>query len=424
MSPAKRNLLLSRLPAGVVNLLAKAVPTPLARMSVEEMSREAALGPALDPDGAAPPSRTLDAVLLTGATGFLGAFLLEALLQRTSATVYCLVRAPQLERATERIQENLRRYRREADADRICPILGDLALPGLGLAADVGDPLADRIDAIFHCGAVVKWSYPYRALKGANVDGTRAILQLAVRRRLKPVHFISTVGVFSSPEYASPVVPETEPLEQSGPLYVGYAQSKWVAERMVTQARDRGLPVWIYRPNLGSDSATGVFNPHDHVSLLLRASVRAGLAPELPLRVSGMPVDCAARAIVDLSQNPSRPGSAYHLVNPRDLAWGEFCDWFARQGYPLRPVSCAAWRQAALTTPGIADDHALLALLPLVSDQGLQYARLPRFDCAHTFEELRRAGIPCPPLDDALLSTYLRHYEETAYLGSHRKPGN
>ena len=166
LSPAKRNLLLSRLPAGVVNLLAKAVPTPLARMSVEEMSREAALGPALDPDGAAPPSRTLDAVLLTGATGFLGAFLLEALLQRTSATVYCLVRAPQLERATERIQENLRRYRREADADRICPILGDLALPGLGLAADVGDPLADRIDAIFHRGAVVKWSYPYRGPQG------------------------------------------------------------------------------------------------------------------------------------------------------------------------------------------------------------------------------------------------------------------
>jgi thioester reductase-like protein len=276
--------------------------------------------------------------------------------------------------------------------------------------------LADKIDSIFHCGAVVKWTYPYSALKPANVDGTLEILRLAVRGRVKPLHYISTVGVFSSPDFGASAVMESDPLDESGPLYVGYAQTKWVAEKLVTIARSRGLPVWIYRPNLCSDSGTGVYNPHDHISLMLKGCVQSGLTPDLNLRVSGMPVDYAAQAIVLLSRAPAAPNRAYHLVNGSDITWNDFCQWFADQGYPLNRVSFSQWRQGVLGSAKMDRGNALLPLLPFVSEHGFDYARLPRFDSTHTSEQLRAAGSTCPPTDGAILRTWLRYYQKSGFL--------
>ena len=423
LSPAKRNLLLSRVGGAALQLLAKLSPAPLTRMSVEEMNREAVLEASFDISGAAPPGKIQNSILLTGATGYLGAFLLEALLQATPATVHCLVRPHPPETAGKRILGGLDRYLREQGGrDRIVPLEGDLTLPNLGLEPRTYDELAGGIDAIFHCGAVVKWTYPYAALKPANVDGTREILRLAVRRRIKPLHFISTVGVFSSPDYPASSVMESDPLDGSGPLYVGYAQTKWVAEKLVSTARSRGLPVWIYRPNLCSDSRTGVFNPHDHISLLLKGCVQSGLTPDLNLRVSGAPVDFAARAIVSLSRMPAAPDRAYHLVNPNDISWNEFCQWFASQGYPLKRVSFPDWRQGILKSVRTDPGNALMPLLPFVSEHGFDYAKLPRFDCTDTSEQLRAAGLSCPPTDDAILRTWLRYYQESGYLKGARRP--
>src|SRR4029077_11763018 len=75
-------------------------------------------------------------------------------------------------------------------------------------------------------------------------------------------------------------VRETDPLESSGSLNIGYAQSKWVAEKLVRLAGERGLPVTIYRPNTGGHSATGVFNPNDHLPLLIKGCIQLGAIPE------------------------------------------------------------------------------------------------------------------------------------------------
>jgi thioester reductase-like protein len=417
LSAAKRNFLLSQVPGGALQVLAKLLPTPLTRMSVEAMNGEAELEPSIDLSRATPSDGSRDSILLTGATGYLGAFLLEALLQSTRATIHCLVRAPGPEAARQRIADNLDRYlRRELPWDRIVPVAGDLSLPEFGLEPRAYEALACGVDTLFHCGAMVKWTYPYRALKAPNVEGTREILRLAVRRRVKPLHFISTVGVFSSPEFPASSVRETDSLDASGPLYVGYAQTKWVAEKLVTKARDRGLPVWIYRPNLASDSATGVFNPHDHVSLMLKACVQMGLTPDLNLRVSGAPVDFAARSIVVLSQIPPPAAAAYHLVNERDITWNELCRWFASRGYPLRCLPFSDWR-AQILASAKTEGAAVLPLLPFVADEGFDHAKLPRFDCALAARHLLAAGCSCPAIDSDLLSRWLRFYQDSGYFG-------
>ncbi|WP_176308797.1 SDR family oxidoreductase, partial [Micromonospora sp. NBS 11-29] len=120
-------------------------------------------------------------VFLTGATGFVGAFLLRDLMRSTSATVHCLVRGSDEASARERLRANLTWYGigDEVDDDRLRVLPGDLAAPRFGLDAEQFDRLAREVDVVYHAGATVNWLHPYSSLKAANVTGTEEALRLA-----------------------------------------------------------------------------------------------------------------------------------------------------------------------------------------------------------------------------------------------------
>src|SRR5262249_19684535 len=128
---------------------------------------------------ATPPSD----VLLTGATGFLGAFLLAELLRDGRATVHCLVRAPDRSIARARIERHLASYGLwdEAMRDRIAPLPGDLGRPALGLSPNQFGELAERVEVVYHNGARLNFVQPYASLRDVNVGGTAEVLRLAVR---------------------------------------------------------------------------------------------------------------------------------------------------------------------------------------------------------------------------------------------------
>ncbi|HTX76061.1 MAG TPA: thioester reductase domain-containing protein, partial [Terracidiphilus sp.] len=394
MSNAKRALLLSKLPAAVFEKLAVAMPAFAFRMTVDQLSAEARLEPSIDPQRAAPPSMSQSSVLLTGATGFVGAFLLQSLFEGSAATIYCLVRASGVLEASQRIRDNAIRYSLpEPQEQRLVPVPGDLEKSRLGLDNHWFDELSERVDCIYHCGAQVNWIYPYRRLHGANVHGTHEILRLATSRRLKPVHFVSTVGVFSSPEYPTEIVSETEPLENSGALYVGYAQTKWVAEKLVRLAAARGLPVAIYRPNVASHSGTGAFNAADHVNLMLQGCIQLNLAPDLDMRIDGAPVDFVADAIVKLAARSN--GATYHLVNGSGIAWNDFVSWHVSKGYRITSVPYADWRIALQKAIHSGKENALRGLSPFFSDSPFSFARLANFACDDTMRVLSDLGVVC-----------------------------
>jgi thioester reductase-like protein len=421
LSPAKRDLLLAKLrraklvPAGLEQLAMRR-----ARMTVSELAAAAALDPAIDPRAVPPadPARPPRAILLTGATGFVGGFLLHELLERTGATVYCLARGADDAAAAERIRANLRAYALDdrAGDPRVVALAGDLARPRLGLGAARYEELAARVDAVHHCGALVKWTYPFEALRGANVGGTAEILRFATCVRAKPVHFVSTVGVFASPELARETVTERDPLESGGALYVGYAQTKWVAEKLVRIAGERGLPVCVYRPNVAPHSRTGAFNEHDHVTRMIKGCIQLGVAPELDARVAGAPVDYVCEAIVRIASEPAALRGTYHLVNEHDVAWNDLAGWFARRGYPLELRPYAEWKARFLASFDAGGDNALRALAPFFSESALELAKLPRFDCAAANALLAPAGVRCPPAGDELFETALRAYVRRGYL--------
>ncbi|MEM8640786.1 MAG: amino acid adenylation domain-containing protein, partial [Cyanobacteria bacterium P01_G01_bin.54] len=136
-------------------------------------------------------------IFLSGATGFLGAFLLAELLQKTSAIIHCLVRATDEASAQRRIQTNLEAYQLwQADFhDRLIAVPGDLSQPYLGLSETQFQELGNCVEVIYHNGAFVNFLYPYSAFKQSNVSGTEEILRLAVCKKLKAVHFVSSLSV-------------------------------------------------------------------------------------------------------------------------------------------------------------------------------------------------------------------------------------
>ncbi|MET8700119.1 thioester reductase domain-containing protein [Kitasatospora sp. NPDC004723] len=380
---------------------------------VEKAELEASITATVPPEpaGTAPQD-----VLLTGATGFVGAFLLAELLERRPGTVHCLVRADDEQHALRRVLANLTTYGVDVGdaAARIVPVVGDLSKSRFGLGAEEFTGLHARIGDIFHCGATVKWTYPYSGLEAANVDGTREVLRLATAGAARPVHFISTVGVFSSKEFEADSVPESQDLLTSGPLVVGYAQSKWVAEHMVRTAHGRGVPVTIHRINSGPHSSSGAFNRLDHLSMVIKGCAEAGIAPdhvEMPLQPA--PIDYVARAVVELAGRPELSGRTFHLVNDTKLTWIEFFDLVEEYGYPMERMTFARWKEKV--TGREAGTMALLGLVPFLND-AVDDVRLPKSAAEDTRAALEGTGISCPPLDAALVRTYLESFTASGFM--------
>jgi thioester reductase-like protein len=378
------------------------------------MTRRAELDPEItaheppSPGGSAP-----DGVLLTGSTGFVGAFVLAELLARRSGPVYCLVRAEDEDHALRRVLGNLDRYGVgvEAHRPRIRPVVGDLTKPLLGLAESAFTELHAVSGAIVHCGAQVKWTYPYQGLEATNVDGTREILRLATAGAPRAVHHASTVGVFSSRDYPADVVTEDADPDTSGSLVVGYAQSKWVAERMIRTAGERGVPVTVHRINTGGHSTTGAFNRLDHLSMMVKGCVEAGIAPDhVDMPVQPAPVDYVAAAMAEASTRPELHGRTFHLVNPAEMSWPEFFDAVEEYGYPLARLPFEEWRSRIVSSR--SGTMALLGLIPFLND-AVDDVRLPRSASAATQAAL---DATCPPLDTSLVHTYLDAYVRGGFV--------
>jgi thioester reductase-like protein len=356
------------------------------------------------------------AILLTGATGFLGAFLLAELLQQTQADIYCLVRAANLAAGKQRLKENLEAYLLwEASFNsRIIPILGDLSQPLLGLGDEQFHLMARTIDVIYHNGALVNHVYPYDLLKAANVRGTEEVLRLASQIKIKPVHFISTTSVFGSDEYLKVgVVKENDPLEHSQGLSGGYAQSKWVAEKLVMIARDRGLPCSTYRfSRVTWHSQTGVWNQNDLLYKFIKACIQLKSAPKMNTMIEITPIDYLTKALINLSQQSESLGKTFHLVNTHDVPWSQIVDCITSLGYPLQHLYYDDWLAELLRSTQISTDNALYSFVMLAEDNRSSQ-EMPnetpslKFDCENTLSGLANSSIRCPEVDNKLVQAFL-----------------
>ena len=347
-------------------------------------------------------------IFLTGATGFLGAFLLAELLQETTAIVHCLVRGK-----GARIEANLRAYGlwQEAFRARIVAIDGDLGQPLLGLSLEVFQELAEKIDIILHNGAWVNFVYPFEVLKPANVGGTQEILRLAGQKRTKAVHYVSTLSVFPPTDEACS---EDDGLTEWQGLAGGYAQSKWVAERVLMLARKRGFPITVYRPGrITGHAETAVFNPDDFLFKLIKGCIQLGCAPRFEMQVDMTPVDYVSGAIMTLMKLPEVVGKAYHLLNDAPVDWQDLVVWLQDFGYRLQMRPYETWRQKLLNAP---TTNALQPFHSIFAEDALALEDVNLFAVTATAEALTHSAVSCPPVNEALLLAYFSHFIDTGFL--------
>jgi thioester reductase-like protein len=379
---------------------------------------DAVLDRDIQPSASAPPAEPA-AALLTGATGFLGAYLLHELLAQTGAHVYCLVRASDAAAGGERIVKNLRRYGLWSDdlAGRITPVPGNLAEARLGLDPATYGRLADTIDAVYNNGALLSFVAGYEDLKPSHVAATREMLRFASRGRPKSVHHVSSVAVYDATAYRGLAVSETTPPTESRGIHLPYSQCKWVSETLVWTAVARGFPVTIHRPSfIGGSSASGAWNTADFLCRMLKAIVEMNAMPgDLDLDLQFSPVDYVSRSIVYLSRQPSSIGRAFHLQNARGLPLPAFGELLRSFGYDVAEIPYWDWvKRVEQHTAG-----PLYPLLPFLRHrwlpENLSYVELGQrqlrasIKTDDTVHSLAPAGIECPAIDERLIRGYLNY---------------
>ncbi|HWY59655.1 MAG TPA: thioester reductase domain-containing protein [Terriglobales bacterium] len=265
-----------------------------------------------------PKIPTLNHVLLTGGTGFIGPFLIKSLLEQTQAKIYVLVRSSDEKQGRQRLRAAMESMGpcgtrlMEMFEARVIPVPGDLAQPKLGLMQDMWDFLASEIDTVFHNGATVNYLFNYDLMRDANVLGTNEVVRLAFEGRPKEFNYVSTTFVFGWA--VKSVLYETDLNENMELLDFGYSQSKWVAEQVVVDARSRGLSARIFRPALVSPSVTGGGNNFDIAVRLVAFMVNHGIGVDTLNQVSFVPADIVANNIVAISSTPGTANKTYHVV--------------------------------------------------------------------------------------------------------------
>ena len=207
---------------------------------------------------------------------------------------------------------------------------------------------------------------------------------------------------------------EDDPLPPFDKLLYGYSQTKWVGEQLVQTARQRGIPVTVYRPgHISGDSLTGASNSNDLLHTIVLICLRLGAVPERDVEFDLTPVNYVAKALVELSLQSESTGGDFHLTNPRPMQTRELTKWMQQSGLGVDIVPYDIWRDRLLVwgqQVGTDDMRILTDILgPRAFAEDDAQAVHPRFDTQRTQSGLRNSQITCPPPDTRLFDTYLSY---------------
>jgi len=287
-------------------------------------------------------------VIVTGANSFVGVHIVEALLGWGATEVACLVRDGGGKTAAQRFAESLRENRLEhLNLSRVRVYAADITRPQLGLNDDDYQRLDREFGALVHNAANVNHVLDYESLAADNVEPIFALLRLCEGQSKKVFNFVSTLSASSTVDDAGRVL--ELPAATTPPIYIrnGYNLSKWVGERILERARERGVRVNLYRPgNISFNSLSGVCQPHkNRLMLMLKGSIQLGQVPAFALNFDLMPVDFLARFIAFHASRYSSDRAVFNLHNPEPLSWDAYVTSFRETGSEFALVSVADWQQ-------------------------------------------------------------------------------
>ncbi|MCD7866143.1 MAG: thioester reductase domain-containing protein [Clostridiales bacterium] len=366
-------------------------------------------------------------IFLTGATGFLGAQLIHSIFRycpHDGLELWCLVRADSAEAAMERIRRNMIHYRcwNDGMAHYIHPVTGDLASYRLGLDDETWTTLSERIEVIYHNGAVLNFVFPYEYLKSTNVGGTVETLRLAGAGQAKYYHYVSSYSVYDTPDNCGKRMTEDAELNTWRGFSLSYSETKWVSEKIIHIAEKRGLKAAIYRPGDITGAANGIWELEDMVSRLMVCAIQMKAVPFAKYDFHMTPVDYVAKALIYISRKEEAFGHAFNLVNPIPQTLHALVSNIRACGYTVRHIPFRAWRNRIKNSDASENAMVLLeCLFEAGNDNNPNVLRHfvsknPVYDTSNTRLLLGQSGISCPPVDQKYIAAYLRYFKAKHYI--------
>jgi len=366
-------------------------------------------------------SNSIGDVLITGATGWLGAHVLDEYLSSDTGTVYCLVRGEDLSDSTKKLHDVLSDYfgGKYSSLERIKVICGDITKQ-----IEFDKP----IDTIIHCAANVKHYGVYQDFYDVNVVGMKNVIELAKEKDALLIH-ISTMAVSGNafdhdPDFSMTVFDESK-LYIGQPLSNVYIRSKFEAEMAVLNARSDGLNTVIIRVgNLSNRRTDLVFqkNYDENATLTrLKAIADLGVYPRslawLPIEFS--PVDDTARAVIRIAGHYDRVQLVYHAYHDKPILFGAFIKALKSAGIKMKPVSMKRFREELDKTAN--DPKTAHIFEAFVSDIGtdgeLSLQSNIELSNSHTTQYLKQTGFSWQEVGMDYLRKYVEYFRGIGYFG-------
>ncbi len=362
--------------------------------------------------------------LVTGATGFLGRFLVEKLLARRGATVYVLMRRSSADRYTGLVE------RLGASEERLIPVWGDITRRGV-IDAEALTHLTGKIDHVFHLAAVYDMNMTDAQANRVNNEGTANIVALAGalanESKSKPCfHHVSSVAIAGA-DYEG--VFTDDMFDEGQSVRHPYYRTKFQSEGLV---REHCTVPWrVYRPGMVvGHSGTGEMDKIDGPYYFFKPikKIRDTIPKWLPLvgieggQMPVAPVDYVVDAMVHIAHKKNLDGRAFFLIQDEPPSAGKMLrifmraahgpdlvrnlpthEWPASIEHQLKRLAgampLADWMEKRLSrTLGVP-----LSILGYVNNRAV-------FDDANTRAALKGSGIACPSLED-YAETLWRYWE-------------
>jgi len=346
------------------------------------------------------------AYFVTGATGFIGRYLVQNLLKR-GRPVYVLVRKGSEKKLAAA------RQRWGADDKQVVGVVGDLAKPGLGVAAADAKKLKGKIDHFFHLAAIYDLTASAEDQQVANVEGTRNAVRFAETLQAGCFHHVSSIAAAGLYEgtFREDMFDEAEELDHP------YFKTKHDSEGVVRRECKR--PFRVYRPGfVVGHSKTGEIDKIDGPYYFFKSlqKMRSMLPPWMPMigieggRINIVPVDFVADALDHLAHKKGLDGKCFHLTDPEPHRIGEVLNIFANAGHaPQMTMRVNAKMFGFIPAPILYGLGSLApvkrAIKVVLTDLGIprdvfQFINWPtRYDSREAAKALKGSGIEVPPLE-------------------------
>jgi len=343
-------------------------------------------------------------VFTTGVTGLLGSYLLKILLSR-GHKVYALARDKGPVSAQERVAKVLKFWGDNLSLNNLKVLKGDIAQKQLGLDNKTWDLLKDEVSEIYHCAAIVNLKWPLEKIRAINVSGTKNVLDLAYARlkENKPVktNHISTAYIYG--DYTDPFK-ETD-LDVGQKFNTTYEQSKFEAEKVASDYREKGLWVDIFRPPIIiGHSQTGkilkFYNIYQLISLCELNIFNALPVQDAYVRL--IPIDWVAEAIYTLASQANVINQNYHVFLKQQVAVKSIID----SGCKLLDIP----KPKAVSMNAFDLDNFTPSQRVILRNNLMSINLKNQLNSDQTLDLLKRRGMSFGKIDDALLNNIIGYF--------------